>query len=171
MTDVHEGPKPYNPDEQHVDQDVEDQTLTGTMTPEQAEVLAKVRDVEKNMLAFAEDFKYPTTLPRGPKGDRGVLMLDYLYPDLQHILAAHFISRGWRRHDDLAIIKPRKIVGGLFDDLVTYVPVDEPDAPIVVPPPPVIDDSAREVPELSDVPWSGIKPVVTDTFEERPDDD
>lgn len=158
-------PKPYYPDSPIEDEPGDQPALT----PAQAEYLARVKDVEASMLAFADDWKYPMTLPRGPQGERGVLLLDYMYPDLQHILAAHFIQRGWRRHDDLATIKPRKIIGGLFDDLVAYVPVDESDDPIVVTPPP--HDPAAQVPDLSDMPWSGVKPVVTDTFEERPDDD
>lgn len=132
----------------------------------QIETLAKIKDVEQAMLAFAEDWKYPMTLPRGKDGDRAVLMLDYLLPDLQQILATHFISRGWRRHDELAIIKPRKIIGGLFEDLVAYVPVDDPDGPIVVP-----HDPQPEAPDLDETfnkIWS-VKPVVNETFEERDD--
>jgi hypothetical protein len=140
------------------------------MTPAQAEHLAKVRDVEASMLAFAEDWKYPMTLPRGPKGERAILLLDYLIPDLQHILAAHFIQRGWRRHDDLALIKPRKIIGGVFDDLVAYVPVDEPDDPIVVTKPYVPDTEPPRAPEMSDLPWR-VKPVLNEEFEECPEDD
>lgn len=131
------------------------------------ETMARIEDVETAMLAFADDFKYPMTLPRGPGQERAVLLLDYLIPDLQHILATHFVSRGWRRHDDLAIIKPRKVIGGVFEDLVAYVPVDQPDDPIVVakdPTPPTADPPA--MPDL----WS-VTPVVHDIFEERPADD
>src|SRR4026209_983528 len=102
------------------------------MTQAQAEHLAKLRDIETNMLAFAEDLKYIPPLPRGPKGEQPILMLDYLIPDLAHILAAHFVGkRGWRRHDDLATIKPRRVIGGALEDLVAYVPMDEPDDPVM----------------------------------------
>jgi len=145
-------PQPYNPE------------ATGEeMTPGQREVLAKIKDVEKAMLEFAEDWKYPHTPPRGPKGEKVVLLLDYLLPDLQHMLAYHYISRGWRRHDELAIIKPRKIIGGMFEDLVTYVPVDEPSDPIV------INHEPQEAPDMDEVMtkiWS-VKPEVKETFEER----
>lgn len=144
---------PYNPDDQ------------------ERRKIAHALDVEANMLAFADDLKYPMTLPRGPKGQRAVLLLDYLYPDLQHILAGHFIQRGWRRHDELAVIKPRKIIGGLFEDLVAYVPVDEPDDPIVVPRPPYNPDQPPpQAPDVSDLAWS-VKPVLNEQFEERPPDD
>jgi hypothetical protein len=143
--------KPYNPD---------------SPTEGQLELLAKLKDAEAAMLAFAEDWKYPMTLPRGPKKERAVLMLDYLLPDLQHILAVHFVSRGWRRHDDLAIIKPRKIVGGMFEDLVAYVPMDAPDAPIIVD----HGSSSTPPPTLGAMPWS-VTPTVTDVHEERPTDD
>ena len=138
------------------------------LTPEEAEVLAKIADVEANMLAFAEDLKYVPTLPRGPQGEQAILMLDYLIPDLAHILAAHFVGkRGWRRHDELALIKPRKVTGGLLEDLVAYVPMDEPDDPIVVKPVPYNPDHQ---PSMDDVPWH-VKPKVNEKFEEPPDDD
>jgi hypothetical protein len=139
--------------------------VTDELTDAQTEMLAKIKDAETAMLEFAADWKYIPTLPRGPQGERAILLLDYLIPDLAHIVAAHYISRGWRRHDPLAIIKPRKIVGGMFEDLVAYVPMDEPDEPVVVPYQPQADP-----PSLDALPWS-VKPVVTETFEERPDDD
>lgn len=129
--------------------------------------LSRARDVETNMLAFAEHWKYIPTLPRGPEGERAILMLDYLVPDLAHIVAGHYISLGWRYHPELGIIKPRKIIGGALQDLQTYVPVDEPDDPIVVEAVPYDPDAAP--PELDQLPWR-VKPAVTETFEERPDD-
>jgi hypothetical protein len=138
------------------------------MTEAQAEHLAKLRDIEANMLAFAEDLKYIPTLPRGPQGERAVLMLDYLIPDLAHILAAHFVGkRGWRQHDELAVVKPRKVVGGVLEDLVAYVPMDESDDPMVVEPVPYNPDHQ---PSMDDLPWR-VKPKVTEKFEEPPDDD
>lgn len=138
------------------------------MTEAQAALLARVKDAEKAVLEFADDWKFIPTLPRGPQGERAILMLDYLIPDLQHIVSAHYVSRGWRRHDDLAIVKPRKIVGGLFEDLVAYVPMDQPSTPIVVERPTTITDATP--PDLDALPWSA-PPVVNDVYEERPDDD
>ena len=139
--------------------------MTEQMTEAQAEHLRRVRDIERNMLDFAADWKYIPTLPRGKEGERAILLLDYLLPDLAHIVAAHYISRGWRRHDDLATIKPRKVIGGLVEDLVAYVPVSEPDGPIVVP----YEPEKPPLTEMSQLPWS-VKPKVTETYEERPDD-
>jgi hypothetical protein len=140
-----------------------------TMTPEQEAHLARLADMERNMLAFAEDWKYIPTLPRGPKGEQAILMLDYLVPDLAHIVAAHYVGkRGWRRHDDLALLKPRRIVGGALEDLVAYVPVDQPDDPIVVEPVPYDPDAPK--PDMDQLPWR-VKPTVNEIFEERPDDD
>jgi hypothetical protein len=132
-------------------------------------MLARLADMERNMLAFTEDWKYIPTLPRGPKGEQAILMLDYLVPDLAHIVATHYVgNRGWRRHDDLALVKPRKIVGGALEDLVAYVPVDQPDDPIVVEPVPYNPDAPK--PDMDKLPWR-VKPKVTEIFEERPDDD
>jgi hypothetical protein len=130
------------------------------------ERLEHVRDLEKAMWAFAADWKYIPTLPRGPQGERAILMMDHLYPDLQHIVTSHYVARGWRRHEELALIKPRKIVGGAFEDLVAYVPINEPDTPVVVGRDPM---PSMKVPDISDLPWR-VKPYVHETFEERPND-
>jgi hypothetical protein len=131
------------------------------------DALTIAREVEASMLAFAEHWKYIPTLPRGPQGEKAILMLDYLIPDLAHIVAGHYISLGWRFHPELGIIKPRKIVGGLLEDLVTYVPVEEPDEPIVVEAVPYNPEAPA--PSLDQLPWR-VKPVVTEEFEERPHD-
>ena len=94
-------------------------------------------------------------------------MLDYLYPDLQHIVTTHYIQRGWRRHNEFAIIKPRRIIGGVDPDLVVYVPVTEPDEPIVVGRDKMPDMTAPV--DFTDLPWK-VTPTVTETSEERPDD-
>ena len=120
----------------------------------------QVRDTQSAVLDFMEDFKY---IPFGTK-DQIVLILNYLMPDLDRIIATHYVvTRGWRRHDDLATVKRRKIVGGMFDDLVAYVPVDQPDDPIII-------EQQELPPDYEPELWS-VKPVVTETFEERPADD
>jgi hypothetical protein len=138
--------------------------MSDQMTEAQAQHLAMVRDVERSMLAFADDWKFIPTLPRGKEGERAILLMDYLIPDLAHIVAAHYISRGWRRHDDLAVVKPRKIITPT-EELVAYVPVDQPDEPVVVAYNP---DEQRVEPSLDQMPWH-VKPTVTETFEERDD--
>ena len=133
------------------------------------EAVLRLREAEVSMLKFAEHLKYVPTLPRGPEGEKAILMMDYLIPDLAHILASHYISLGWRWHPELATIKSRPIVGGVLEDLVTYVPAGEPDDPIVVEPVPY-DPEAHEKPSMDQLPWR-VKPTVTETFEEREDDD
>ena len=132
------------------------------------EILERLREAETSMLKFAEHFKYVPTLPRGKEGERGIVLLDYLIPDLAHILASHYISLGWRWHPDLALTKSRPVIGGVLEDLVAYVPVDEPDEPIVVERVPYDPDAGP--PGLDQLPWR-VKPTVTETFEKRPDDD
>lgn len=61
-------------------------------------------------------------------------MLTAYMPDIVTTLVYHLIRRGWRRDDSKAVIKPRPVVGGAFEDLVAYVPMDAPDDPIVVGP-------------------------------------
>jgi len=129
--------------------------------------LALVNGLEQAMDEFAADWKFIPTLPRGPKGERAILMLDCLYPDLQHIVTTHYISRGWRRHDEFAIVKPRRIIGGVSEDLVVYVPINEPDDPIVVGRDQMPDMTVPT--DLTDLPWK-VKPRMTETFEERPHD-
>lgn len=123
--------------------------------------LDAAQGLEAAALAMLEDFKY---MPIGSGEQRAVLLLEYLLPlgDMALFLA----ERGWRRHDELAILKPRSIVGGVFEDLVAYVPVDQPDDPIIVGKDPMPDRT--QPPVMPDL-WS-VKPVVSETFEERPDE-
>ena len=116
-------------------------------------------EIAQTIREFCEDWRYPQTLP-GPDGGRAVMLLQYLAPGLDLILGAHYAARGWRRHNDLAEIKPRRIIGGAFPDLITYVPVDEPDTPLV----------AEHDPATQLEMWS-VTPTLTETFEERPADD
>jgi hypothetical protein len=136
--------------------------------PQIEQTIGQMQDVESNILQFAEHMKYIPTLPRGKEGEKSILMLDYLVPDLAHIMSGHFISCGWRWHPELALIKSRPIVGGVLEDLVAYVPVNEPSDPIVVEPVPYEPDA--EPPTMDKLPWR-VKPKVTETFEKRPDDD
>jgi hypothetical protein len=126
--------------------------------------LAMVAGLEQAMDDFAADWKFIPTLPRGPHGERAILLMDFLIPDLQHIVATHYISRGWRRHDEFAVFKPRRIVGGAFEDLVAYVPVAEPDDPIVVGRDEMPDMTVP--PDMADLLWK-VTPEVSETFEER----
>lgn len=124
--------------------------------------LNAVEGLEDAAMAMLEDFKY---MPIGQGKERAVLLLQYLLPLGE--MALFLAQRGWRRHDDLAMVKPRRIVGGVFEDLVAYVPVGEPDDPVVVG-----RDQLPEmkIPDMSDLPWS-VKPVVNESFEEPDNDD
>jgi hypothetical protein len=98
--------------------------------PEPAgQMLTDMREVEATVLQFADHLRYPLARP-DHNGNHAVLLTNYI-PDLHDTLSYHYARLGWRWHPEKALIKQRPIVGGLFDDLVAYVPVDESDAPIV----------------------------------------
>jgi hypothetical protein len=121
--------------------------------------LAKMNDIENAMLTFAEHLKYPMARPND-KGQHAVLLMNYL-PDLPDTLAYHFARLGWRWHPEEALVKQRRIIGGLFDDLVTYVDPSEPDDPIIV--------QRDEPPPIDPNLWP-VKPRVNIVDEERPPD-
>lgn len=127
--------------------------------PRVQQKLDAMREIEETMLQFAEHLKYPQARP-GKDGRHAVLLMNYL-PDLPDTLAYHFVRLGWRWHPEKALVKQRKVVGGVFEDLVAYVAPDEPDDPIVVQP-----SQEQDIgPDL----WS-VKPVVNVIDEERPCD-
>lgn len=142
---------------------IDEAELADRWTPLQAKYdqnAATMHEIESTMLLFAEHIKYPLARPN-KQGEHAVLMMNYL-PDLPDTLAYHFTRLGWRHHPEKALVKQRRIVGGLFDDLVTYVPLSEPDEPIVVQKP---DEPPPVDPNL----WP-VKPRVNIVDEERPDD-
>lgn len=105
-------------------------------------------EVEQASFQLAEDLKYPVD------AHGRVLDMNHL-PDVAVTLVYHLIRRGWRPHPDKALIKPRQVVGGgYYEDLVTYVGVDESDEPLVV---------NADPPQQ---PWS-VKPVVNVIDEPR----
>lgn len=119
--------------------------------------LVYAKDVEATMLKLAEHLKYPVG-PKHPVTQKEhVLMMNYL-PDVPEVLAYHLAAMGWRWHPELAVKKQVKITGGLFDDLVGYVPIDQPGDPIVV-------ENSNEPNPDPDL-WS-VKPVVNEIYEER----
>jgi hypothetical protein len=124
-----------------------------------AENAATMHEIESTMLTFAEHIKYPLARP-DKQGRHAVLMMNYL-PDLPDTLAYHFTRLGWRWHPEKALVKQRRVVGGLFDDLVTYVDPSEPDEPIIV--------ERDEPPPIDPNLWP-VKPRVNIVDEERPPD-
>lgn len=108
------------------------------------------KDIEAAATALAEDLKYPVD------AHNRVLDMNHL-PDVTVALVYHLTRCGWRRDETKRLIKPRPIRGaGYYEDLVTYVGVDEPDTPIVI----------ERQPEPQPI-WS-VKPVVNVIEEARP---
>lgn len=126
--------------------------------------LADMREIEQTVLQFADHMRYPMVRPN-KDGQHSVMMLNYL-PDLPDTLSYHYARLGWRYHPEKALIKPRRVVGGMFDDLVAYVSVDEPDDPIIVQ-----HENQQPVAalSLSQMPWT-VKPTLNTIDEKRPDD-
>lgn len=115
--------------------------------------MAQIQEVETASLQLAEDLKYPVD------AHTNVLDMNHL-PDVVVTLVYHLIRRGWRPDESKALIKPRKVTGGgYYEDLVTYVGINESDEPIVIP------ESAE--PAVDPEMWS-VKPKVNMIDEERP---
>jgi hypothetical protein len=121
--------------------------------PRLQEQLDRIKEVETTMLQLVEHLKYPVD------HNGHVLDMNHL-PDVPHTIAHHLTKLGWRHHPDKALIKPRRVVGaGFYEDLVTYVPVSEPDDPLEVTP---ASPPQREV-------WETGPPTVNMIDEERSD--
>ena len=122
-------------------------------TPDEiACAVALANDIGIASEQLQQDFQYPVN----HLGQ--VMMLQYMHPDVMPTLVYHMIRRGWRRDDSKALIKPRRVEGSLYDDLVAWVDVNQPDEPIVVDRPTIPDD-------MSDT-WS-VRPQVNVIDEER----
>lgn len=92
-------------------------------------VTALVDDIATAGDELQQDFKYPVD------AHGRVMMLNHLHPDLMPCLVYHLIRCGWRKDHSKRQVKQRRVVGSAFADLVTYVPLTDPDEPIVAPPP------------------------------------
>jgi hypothetical protein len=118
-----------------------------------AQAFALVKDIDQASDELQRDFLFPVR----PTGE--VMLLQYMHPDVMPTLVYHLIRCGWRKDHTKRLVKQRKVVGSLYEDLVAYVPIDQPDEPIVVETP--------EIPEgLSDS-WT-VRPTVNVIDEERP---
>lgn len=108
------------------------------------------QEVEKASFQLAADLKYPVD------AHGRVLDMNHL-PDVAVTLVFHLIRCGWRPDDSKRLIKQRRVTGGgYYEDLVTYVGVNDSDDPIV------IDRNPVPAQEL----WS-VKPVVNVVDEPR----
>jgi hypothetical protein len=63
------------------------------------------------------------------------MFVNQLHPDLMPCLVYHLIRCGWRKDPTKRLVKQRQVVGSAFADLVAYVPLTDPDEPIVAPAP------------------------------------
>jgi hypothetical protein len=122
---------------------------------EQARAL--IDDIETAGFELAQDLKYPEGPPMMPGQTKGpVMFVNQLHPDLMPAIVYHLIRCGWRKDPSKRMVKQRKVIGSPFADLVAYVPLTDPDDPIVAPPP-------QQTPR-----WS-VRPKLNEIDEKRPD--
>lgn len=112
---------------------------------------AIVDDIETRGWALQRDLKYPVD------AQGRVMLLDLTHPDVTPCLVYHLIRCGWEPNESKRQVKQRAVVGSALEDLVAYVPLTDPDEPIVAPPP--------EKPKPL---WS-VRPTVNQIDEKRPD--
>lgn len=119
-----------------------------TQVVEQA--LALINDIDTAGEQLQQDFKYPVD------AHGRVMFVNQLHPDLMPCLVYHLIRCGWRKDMAKRMVKQRRVVGTPFADLVAYVPLTDPDEPIVAPQP------------EPQKPWS-VRPEINMIDEKRPD--
>jgi hypothetical protein len=125
----------------------EAEDLDVAMGVEQVRALCDDIDVAGEQLQ--QDFKYPVD------AHGRVMFINHLHPDLMPCMVYHLIRCGWRKDPMKRMVKQRAVVGSVFADLVAYVPLTDPDEPIVAP-------TAEKTPL-----WS-VRPQVNEIFEKRP---
>jgi hypothetical protein len=111
---------------------------------------AAVMDIHQAGELLQQDFKYPVD------AHGRVMMVNQLHPDLMPTLVYHLIRCGWRKNPTKALVKQRRVIGSPFADLVTYVPLDDPDEPLIAP-----DPERKPL-------WS-VRPQIREITEKRPD--
>lgn len=116
---------------------------------------ALITDIESSGFELAQDLKYPEGAPPPGHTKGPVMFVNHLHPDLMPCIVYHLIRCGWRKDPTKRIVKQRRVVGSVFADLVAYVPLTDPDEPIVAP-----------RPEPSK-PWS-VRPQINEINEKRP---
>lgn len=102
---------------------------------EAEKVRALITDIETAGFELAEDLKYPEGPPPPGQTKGPVALLNHLHPDLMPLIVYHLIRCGWRKDPSKAQVKRRQVVGSPYADLVAYVPLDDPDDPIIAPSP------------------------------------
>lgn len=121
---------------------------------EAEKVRALITDIDKAGFELAEDLKYPEGPPPPGQTKGPVALLNHLHPDLMPLIVYHLIRCGWRKDPSKAQVKRRKVVGSPYGDLVAYVPLTDPDEPIIAP----ASEPAK--------PWS-VKPQFNEIDEKR----
>lgn len=96
------------------------------------QIRAQLNDVEAATDEFVQDFKYPVDAQGRVMM---VNLLNQMHPDLLPTLSYHYIRNGWRKDHSKRMVKQLPVVGSPIKDLVAYVPLSDPDDPIVAPPP------------------------------------
>ncbi|WP_104151091.1 hypothetical protein [Mycobacterium intracellulare] len=114
------------------------------------QVRALVDDIESASWELQQDLKYPVD------AHGRVMLIDHMHPDVPPCIVYHLIRCGWRKDFSKRMVKQRKVAGSPFADLVAYVPLTDPDEPIIAPQP--------EPPK----PWS-VRPQINEIDEKRPD--
>jgi hypothetical protein len=104
-----------------------------TATPLE-QVRALIADVEAASFELAQDLKYPEGAPPPGQTKGPIMLIDHMHPDAVPTIVYHLIRCGWRKDPTKAQVKQRRVVGSPFADLVAYVPLDDPDDPIIAPP-------------------------------------
>jgi hypothetical protein len=113
----------------------------------------QLRDIEESTWQLVQDMKYPVDA-HGSVLDMNAI--NARYPDVLPALVHHLIKVGWRRVEEKRLMKARTVrAAGTYEDLVKWVPMSDPDDPIVIDHPAPVSDH-----------WS-VKPTFTETFEER----
>ncbi|OBJ54414.1 phage gene 29 protein family protein [Mycobacterium asiaticum] len=116
---------------------------------------AIITDIDQAGFELAQDLKYPEGAPPPGQTKGPVALLNHLHPDLMPLIVYHLIRCGWRKDPTKAQVKQRRVVGSPFADLVAYVPLTDPDEPIIAPQP------------APPAPWT-VRPQLNEIDEKRP---
>lgn len=115
--------------------DAIDEAETEDMATELEQARALITDIDSAGFELAQDLKYPEGPPPPGETKGPVMFLNHLHPDAMPCIVYHLIRCGWRKDPSKRMVKQRRVVGTPFADLVAYVPLDDPDEPIIAPTP------------------------------------
>lgn len=130
--------------------DAIDEAETADTAAQLEHVMSMLDDIDAAGAQMQQDLKYPVD------AHGRVMLIDHMHPDAVPCIVYHLIRCGWRKDHSKRMVKQRKVIGSPFADLVAYVPLTDPDEPIIAPQP--------EPPK----PWS-VRPQINEIDEKRPD--